>query len=57
MYRKAAAATPAYRATPRALPSGSCDRAHFRLRYDITTVTAPSACGGQAACTTHVSPM
>ena len=26
----------AYRATPKALPSGSGPRGHFRLRYDVT---------------------
>jgi transposase InsO family protein len=37
-HRAIGRATPgeAYRATPRALPSGTGVRAHFRLRYDIT---------------------
>jgi transposase InsO family protein len=37
-HRALGRATPgeAYRATPRALPSGSAARAHFRLRYDVT---------------------
>ena len=37
-HRAIGRATPgeAYRATPRALPSGSGARGHFRLRYDIT---------------------
>jgi hypothetical protein len=37
-HRAIGRATPgeAYRATPRALPSGSSVRGHFRLRYDVT---------------------
>jgi transposase InsO family protein len=37
-HRAVGRATPgeAYRATPRALPSGSGARGHFRLRYDVT---------------------
>jgi transposase InsO family protein len=37
-HRAIGRATPgeAYRATPRALPSGSGARGHFRLRYDVT---------------------
>lgn len=37
-HRAVGRATPgeAYRATPRALPSGARGRAHFRLRYDVT---------------------
>jgi hypothetical protein len=37
-HRAIGRATPgeAYRATPRALPSGSGGRGHFRLRYDVT---------------------
>jgi transposase InsO family protein len=37
-HRAVGRATPgeAYRATPRALPSGSGGRGHFRLRYDVT---------------------
>jgi transposase InsO family protein len=37
-HRAIGRATPgeAYRATPRALPSGSAVRGHFRLRYDVT---------------------
>jgi len=37
-HRAIGRATPveAYRATPRALPSGSGVRGHFRLRYDVT---------------------
>jgi transposase InsO family protein len=37
-HRAIGRATPgeAYRATPRALPSGSAGRGHFRLRYDVT---------------------
>ena len=37
-HRAIGRATPgeAYRATPRALPSGAAARGHFRLRYDVT---------------------
>ena len=37
-HRAIGRATPAeaYRATPRALPSGTAARGHFRLRYDVT---------------------
>ena len=37
-HRAVGRATPgeAYRATPKALPSGSASRGHFRLRYDTT---------------------
>ncbi len=37
-HRAIGRATPgeAYRATPKALPSGSGARGHFRLRYDVT---------------------
>jgi transposase InsO family protein len=37
-HRALGRATPAeaYRATPRALPSGAAARGHFRLRYDVT---------------------